>query len=68
MAKSTGICFLAGAGPGDLGLVTLRVKELDERPQVIVYDVLCNPQILQWATKDADIDALVDDVWSARVL
>ena len=25
-----GICFLAGAGPGDIGLVTLRVKEVVE--------------------------------------
>ncbi len=55
MAKSTGICFLAGAGPGDLGLVTLRVKELVERADVIIYDALCNPQILQWAHKGAEI-------------
>jgi uroporphyrinogen III methyltransferase / synthase len=55
MAKSTGICYLAGAGPGDLGLVTLRVKELVERADVIVYDALCNPQILQWAHTGAEI-------------
>ena len=28
--KSQGICYLVGAGPGDLGLVTLRAKECIE--------------------------------------
>jgi len=53
--KSEGICHLAGAGPGDLGLVTLRVKEVVERADVIVYDYLCNPEILRWARADAEI-------------
>ena len=53
--KSQGICHLAGAGPGDLGLVTLRVKELVEQAEVIVYDYLCNPEILRWARADAEI-------------
>ena len=54
-AKSKGICFLAGAGPGDIGLVTLKVKEVVERAQVIVYDYLCNPEILAWAPAGAEI-------------
>lgn len=53
--KKTGICYLAGAGPGDIGLVTLRVKQVVEQADVIVYDALCNPEILQWASKDAEI-------------
>ena len=53
--KTQGICYLAGAGPGDLGLVTLRVKEVVERAEVIVYDYLCNPEILRWAPADAEI-------------
>ncbi len=53
--KNQGICHLAGAGPGDLGLVTLRVKELVEQAEVIVYDYLCNPEILRWARADAEI-------------
>ena len=44
-----GICYLAGAGPGDLGLVTLKTKECVERADVILYDYLCNPRILDWA-------------------
>ena len=45
-SKAQGICYLAGAGPGDLGLVTLKVKEVVEQAEVIVYDYLCNPEIL----------------------
>ena len=50
-----GKCILAGAGPGDLGLVTLRAKDAIERAEVIVYDYLCNPEILKWAPSDAEI-------------
>lgn len=54
-SASPGICYLAGAGPGDLGLVTLRVKELVEKAEVIIFDYLCNPEILKWASRDAEI-------------
>ena len=50
-----GKCVLAGAGPGDLGLVTLRAKEAIEHAEVVVYDYLCNPEILKWASPDAEI-------------
>jgi uroporphyrinogen III methyltransferase/synthase len=52
---SPGICILAGAGPGDLGLVTLRAREVVEQAEVIVYDYLCNPAILEWAPPGAEI-------------
>ena len=39
--RSKGICILAGAGPGDIGLVTLRTKEAIEQAEVIVYDYFC---------------------------
>jgi uroporphyrinogen III methyltransferase / synthase len=58
MSKSKsrgGKVFLVGAGPGDLGLVTLRAKERIERADVIVYDHLANPEMLGWARDDADI-------------
>ncbi len=48
-------CYLVGAGPGDLGLVTLRARELIERADVIVYDALCNADMLAWAREDAEI-------------
>ena len=52
---TTGNCILAGAGPGDLGLVTLRVKEAVENADVIVYDYLANPDILKWTQPTAEI-------------
>ena len=50
-----GKVYLVGAGPGDLGLVTLRAKELVENADVIVYDHLANPEMLGWARDNAEI-------------
>jgi uroporphyrinogen III methyltransferase/synthase len=50
-----GQCFLVGAGPGDLGLVTLRAKECIEHADAIVYDYLCNPEMLRWAPESAEL-------------
>ena len=50
-----GKCILAGAGPGDIGLVTLKTKEAVEEADVIVYDYLSNPEILSWSRPDAEI-------------
>ncbi len=44
----SGICYLVGAGPGDLGLVTLRAKECIELADVLVYDALSSPELLGW--------------------
>ena len=44
----SGICYLVGAGPGDLGLVTLRAKECIEQADVLVYDALSSPELLRW--------------------
>lgn len=58
MSKSpnkAGKVYLVGAGPGDLGLVTLRAKECIELADVIVYDHLANPEMLGWARDDAEI-------------
>ncbi len=56
MAKNTnGKVYLVGAGPGDLGLVTLRAKECIEQADVIVYDHLANPEIIGWARDDAEV-------------
>lgn len=54
-STSNGKVFLVGAGPGDLGLVTLRAKECIEQADVIVYDHLANPEMLSWARDDAEI-------------
>lgn len=47
--KNEGICYLVGAGPGDLGLVTLRARECVEAADVIIYDALSSARILEWA-------------------
>jgi uroporphyrinogen III methyltransferase/synthase len=47
MSKSA-TCYLVGAGPGDLGLVTLRAKECIEFADVLVYDALSSPELLRW--------------------
>jgi uroporphyrinogen III methyltransferase / synthase len=50
-----GKAYLVGAGPGDLGLVTLRAKECIEQADLIVYDYLSNPEMLGWARETAEI-------------
>lgn len=54
-SSTAGHCILAGAGPGDLGLVTLRVKEALGKADVIVFDYLCNREMLKWARPGAEI-------------
>lgn len=49
-----GICYLVGAGPGDPGLLTLRGKELLERAEVVIYDYLSNPALLEHAPADSE--------------
>src|SRR5947209_16220433 len=53
--KQNGTVYLVGAGPGDLGLVTLRAKECVENADVIMYDHLANPEMISWARDDAEI-------------
>jgi uroporphyrinogen III methyltransferase / synthase len=53
--SKSGKVYLVGAGPGDLGLVTLRAKECIESADAIVYDHLANPEMLGWARDDAEI-------------
>jgi len=44
-----GCVALVGAGPGHPGLLTLRGSELLRRCDVVLYDGLCNPQLLRHA-------------------
>ena len=46
--------YLVGAGPGDPGLVTLRARELIEEADVLVYDYLVDPCLLQWCKDDCE--------------
>lgn len=53
--KQKGTVYLVGAGPGDVGLLTLRGAELLERADVVVYDALVNPDLLRLAPKTAEV-------------
>ena len=53
--KPTGIVYLVGAGPGDVGLFTLRGMELLRQAEVVVYDGLVNPDLLKFAPASAEI-------------
>src|SRR5919112_5277690 len=48
-----GTIYLVGAGPGDPGLLTVRGLELLRRAQVIVFDQLVNPVLLEEASAGA---------------
>jgi uroporphyrinogen III methyltransferase / synthase len=52
-AVRVGRVFLVGAGPGDPGLFTIRGRELVRSADVIVYDRLVNPALLEEARGDA---------------
>ena len=45
---------MVGAGPGDAGLLTLRGAELLRRADVVIYDVLANPDLLRLAPRTAE--------------
>jgi uroporphyrinogen III methyltransferase / synthase len=55
MTDKTGVVYLIGAGPGDPGLLTIKAKECIESADVVVYDYLASPFLLEYARKNAEI-------------
>jgi len=51
---TTGKVYLVGAGPGDPGLITLRGVECLRRADVVLYDYLVNPRILEHVRTGAE--------------
>ncbi|WP_216829509.1 uroporphyrinogen-III C-methyltransferase [Alkalihalobacterium elongatum] len=49
-----GKVYLVGAGPGDEGLLTIKAKKTIQQADVIVYDRLINPLLLQLAKPSAE--------------
>ena len=49
-----GIVYLVGAEPGDPGLLTVKGKECLEQADVVLYDYLANPALLDYAPVHAE--------------
>lgn len=50
-----GIVYLIGAGPGDMGLFTIKGREILRLADVIVYDYLVNDRLLEYTKDNAEI-------------
>src|SRR4051812_22033235 len=53
--KLKGTVYLVGAGPGHVGLLTLRGAELLRRAEVVIYDALVNTELLRLAPTGAEL-------------
>ncbi len=58
MAGKRGMVFLVGAGPGDPNLITLRGVQCLALADLVLYDYLVNPQLLEHATAKAELVSL----------
>ena len=52
--KLAGKVYLVGAGPGDPGLITVKGLKCLKQAQVVVYDRLLDPALLQVAPESAE--------------
>ena len=50
-----GKVYLIGAGPGDLGLMTLKAVEVLKQADTVVFDRLINPHVLKLVPKDVEL-------------
>ncbi|RSL31654.1 uroporphyrinogen-III C-methyltransferase [Salibacterium salarium] len=50
----TGKVYLVGAGPGDAGLITVKGRQCLENADVVLYDRLVNPLLLEVANDTAE--------------
>jgi len=52
--RRQGMVYLVGAGPGDPGLLTLHGQEALSRADVVIYDHLANPRLLEHSPQSAE--------------
>ncbi|MFM9066932.1 MAG: uroporphyrinogen-III C-methyltransferase [Planctomycetota bacterium] len=57
-AVRAGVVYLVGAGPGDPGLITVRGLELLRLADVVFYDYLVNPGLLEHVRSNATLFCL----------
>jgi uroporphyrinogen III methyltransferase / synthase len=51
----TGKVYLVGAGPGDVGLITVKGMEAIKQADVVLYDRLANPKLLEHAPAGCEL-------------
>lgn len=54
MKNSHGIVYLVGAGPGDIGLLTVKGLRCLQKAEAVIYDFHLNAQILNYIRHDAE--------------
>ncbi|MBT2666331.1 uroporphyrinogen-III C-methyltransferase [Bacillus sp. ISL-4] len=50
-----GKVYFVGAGPGDVGLISVKGQKAIEKADIILYDRLLNPKLLEAATLDCEL-------------
>ncbi|MFD4816753.1 uroporphyrinogen-III C-methyltransferase [Peribacillus butanolivorans] len=55
MTKAKGKVYFVGAGPGDEGLITVKGQRAIEKADVILYDRLLNPKLLEAAPPHCEL-------------
>jgi uroporphyrinogen III methyltransferase / synthase len=54
MKNGKGVVYLVGAGPGDIGLLTVKGLKCLQKAEVVIYDFHLNAQILNYISHDAE--------------
>ena len=55
MNPNRGKVYLVGAGPGDAGLITVKAAELIKKADVVLYDYLVNPELLDYCQSACEL-------------
>ncbi|MBI4688740.1 MAG: uroporphyrinogen-III C-methyltransferase [Nitrospirae bacterium] len=54
MKNKKGKVYLVGAGPGDIGLITVKGLKCLQKADVVIYDFHLNAQVLNYISHDAE--------------